>query len=166
MPRPHGAECIRINMCFECQGRLRARRRDAFSEIMYDDGRYAFAAPVCRLCKILHTQLEGAPRVPLDFDARLKQLSLADQGVNWAAAMWSRAVIDEDEGIITERRYVVRYDGSMVTRVDKCDLRRTFNSFTSTGWKEHTIEKEFRTVRRLLEYVDGALTRRGFERLF
>lgn len=166
MPRPYGHECARRNVCFDCQGRLRARRLDAYSEIMYDDGRRAFAAPVCATCKLLHVQLQGAPRVPLSFAERLKQLSLADQGVNWSCAMWSRVIIDEDEDCIKERRYVVRYDGTMITRFDTCDLRRSFHSFEGSGWKEHQIKKHYKNVRALLEAVDEQLTALGYERQF
>ena len=166
MPRPHGHECQRRNICFDCQGRLRARRLDGFSEIMYDDGQRAFAAAVCRQCKLVHTELQEAPNVPVDFDKRLEALRKKAEysPANYAVALWSKVV--EKDGQYVERRYCVNLDGSVVTRLDYCDLRRTFNSFESDGWHAHEVKGKFKGVRGVLNLVEAALDAQGYRRLF
>lgn len=164
MPRPHGHECERRNICFDCQGRLRLRRSDSFSEIMYDDGQRAFAAAVCALCKLVHTELEKN-LMPIDYDKRIEQLreAWARSQANYLVGLWHK-VVQRDNQLI-ERRYALRLDGTIVTRLDTCDLRRSFNSFEGDGWHEHPYKGSETAIRARFKDVGAKLEEQGYRRL-
>jgi len=164
MTRAYGHECFRRNVCFSCQGRLRARRSDSHAEIMYDDGRRAFAAPVCTLCKITHVETTMAPRKLPDFEDRVEALVAHGATDGYAVAQWHKVTMEDGE--IRERIYTVLLNGKIMTRIDTCDERRSFQSFKGTGWHEWPRPFKARNIVHFLEKCADALESKGFERQF
>jgi hypothetical protein len=132
---------------------------------MYDDGQRAFAAAVCRLCKTVHIELEKAPAMALDYDKRIEQLreAYSRSPANYLVGLWHKVVQRDDK--LIERRYVLNLDGSIVTRLDTCDLRRSFNSFEGDGWHEHEYKGKETKIREKFKEVGAKLEEQGYRRL-
>ena len=162
----HGHALIRANICGDCEGELLARD-GSHSEIYYDDGRVAYALPICNYCKQVRIFTERT-KVPLDFKTRYEQLrALRTPGgprVNYAVCMWEKAERTHDE--ITTQRVVVNMDGSVLKRDDFWDGNASFSSHETEGWKPLKLKNEYVNLRSLLEYLDEYLPTRGYRRLF
>ena len=151
------------DVCFDCRSRL----RDAdgtYTEYLHDDGKVAFAAPVCHYCRAVRDSEKGAGKVPDDLDKRLAHLRSLPTKANYAVALWSKTVMGEDE--ITERRYAVNLNGSISTRKDTCDLQRRAKSFQTDGWQPYTPKVPIKDVKDALALVQKSLEPQGYRRLF
>lgn len=161
--RPIGHSCVIDNICFDCGGELRSDD-GSFSERHFDDGRKAFAAPICAYCKMVHAFAQEVGRVPDDFEKRVKHLRALPTEANYLVGLWSKA--EQRNGQIVERRYTVNLNGTMATSYTTCDLNRSLKSFNSSGWQPHPIDRsKFRTRIALFEHVNAELTTRGYTRL-
>lgn len=165
--RPHGHACVVEDICFDCGGKLKGED-GSFSEYHYDDGRVSFAAPICVYCKMIRVFVDEAPKMPKDFKARFTELQERRRATraNYAVAMWAKLVTDERAGEMRERRYVVNMNGTLVTRLDVCDLRRSLKSFQGDGWHLHELKHEYKTLKELLEATDKTLTAQEYRRIF
>jgi hypothetical protein len=102
---------------------------------------------------------------PLDFEARIEALHAKGASAGYAVAQYHK--VKEVDGEYVERLYVIRLNGSMVTRQVICDLRRSFDSFHGDGWHAHeTPTIPFKNIRSYCKRVDEQLTKLGYERQF
>ena len=77
--------------------------------------------------------------------------------------LWTCTVIKNER--IVERRYAVHSNGTILTRVDTCDLHRTIESFTGEGWLRYMPRNKTTDVKQILQLADEDLSAKGYKRL-
>lgn len=149
--------------CSSCLGAL-CNPDGSYYSVLIDDGRIAKAADVCRACKIFYLSMKEAEYLPRDMYAALEKIRQRKDNVNYAVACWIKSTETDDQ--IIERRYVVNLDGGIRTRLDRCDLKRTVNSYETDGWQDYKPKAKIKTTEDALRVVSEALERQGYQREF
>lgn len=84
-------------------------------------------------------------------------------------AGWTKSVLvrlTDSQPYILQRQYVVRTDGSIITRDDKCDPQRTLTSFETQGWRPYQAKCPPSGLAQALATVKTDLEPKGYERMF
>lgn len=132
--------------------------------ILYDDGRIARGADVCQIDKVIHIALSEVHGVE-DPMKRLKKLRDSEVPYNAACCCWY--LVQEKDGDELERQYVVRFDGTIVTRLDRFPKgKRTPNDVITEGWQLYTPKVKIKNVEHALKVVSENLEARGYRRRF
>lgn len=150
------------NVCTDCHGELR-EPDGTFYTVMLDDHNGARAADVCRICKLYHYAL-GEGDMSRDPFAALERLRKKGNGINYAVCCWVKTV--EKNGRLIDRRYVVNLDGTISTRLDKCDLKRTAASYVTDGWQTYKPKQRIRNAEHAIRVCMDALEPQGYRREF
>jgi len=152
-----------VPICFSCHQPAQDSSGRWFT-IMYDDGRIARAADVCEIDKLIHIAEKEARGVE-EPTKILKRLRDSEIPYNAACCCWYLS-IDRD-GDEIERQYVVRFDGTIVTRLDTFPQgKRTVKDVITEGWQPYQPKVKIKNVEHALKVVADALEPRGYRRKF
>lgn len=165
MSRLTGHACVAADQCFDCEGKLTGSDGSYF-EYYYDDGSKSFAAPVCAYCKRIRILEERHVITKPEVIDLLKKAGLPTEA-NYPVAMWVKVRIDQEEKLITERRYCVNLNGTISTRKDVMNLRRSLQSLRTDGWEEYVLRKtRIKGPKHAIRVLSEALGPQDYQRMF